>query len=55
MRLAHMLIVMYDLRHSYANICFITGLRYTTILFWADDTIMSFDIFFEFVETMYRV
>jgi hypothetical protein len=37
------------------NICFIPGLRYTTMLFWIDNTMMSFDVLSEFVETVYSL
>ena len=37
------------------NVCFIPGLGHTTMLFWTGDTMMSFDVLFEFVETVYRV
>jgi alpha-glucosidase (family GH31 glycosyl hydrolase) len=37
------------------NTDFFPGIRYTTMLFWTGDTMMSFDVLFEFVETVYRV
>jgi hypothetical protein len=37
------------------NGCFIPGLGHTTMLLWTGDTMMSFDVLFEFVETVYRV
>jgi hypothetical protein len=37
------------------NIDFISEIKYTIMLFWTGNTMMSFDVLFEFVETVYRV
>jgi hypothetical protein len=37
------------------NIDFVLEIKYTIMLLWIGDTMMSFDVLFEFVETVYRV